>query len=60
MTEPMDLETYKQKVREILMRSGSSDFADERMKLYEDEFSSEFWEKNWSPDAVAAAMIMGY
>ena len=59
MSEQMSLETYKQKVKECLMKNGNSTYAEERIKLYENEFP-QFLKDKWTPGGVAAALIMGY
>ena len=61
MPEQMNLESYKQKVRECLRKN----FADttgetERlMTLYENDFQ-EFLDDKWEPSLAATAMIMSY
>ena len=55
----MNFEDYKKKVRECLMKNGTSTYAEARMKLYEDELP-QFFKDKWTPSAVAAALIMGY
>ena len=59
MLEQMDLEYYRQQVKECLIKNFDSAYAEERIRLYEDEFS-QFLKDNWSPAAVAAALIAGY
>ena len=58
-TEQMDMETYKQKVKECLLRNGNAAYVEKRMALYEEDFP-EFLRDEWSPAAAAAAIIMGY
>ena len=57
--ERLRLDTYKQEVRECLLKSGNAAYVEKRMALYEEEFP-EFLRDEWSPAAAAAAIIMGY
>lgn len=58
MPEQMDLETYKQKVKEFLrMNFNDTTGETERlMALYEDDFQ-EFFDDKWKPLTAATAMI---
>ena len=57
----MDLETYKQKVRECLLteQNCTEQYADELMEDYIDVFP-EYFTLNLSPAEMASAMTMGY
>ena len=61
MLEQMNLETYKQKVRECLITNykGTTQEPDRLMTLYEDDFQ-EFLNDKWEPSLAATAMIMSY
>ena len=56
-----DLEVYKEEVRKCLTRAlplAETEYVEERMKLYEDEFP-QFLKDEWTPAGVAAVLIMG-
>ena len=61
MSEQMNLENYKQIVRDFLKTNCHYTEAEinRRMNLYEDDFP-EFFRDKWSPSAVNAAMTMGF
>lgn len=58
----MDLETYKQKVRECLIKEQNctEQYAEKLMKLYEDDFQEALYDYTWTPQTMASAMTMGY
>ena len=61
MVEQMNLEDYKQKVKECLMTTHkhTTREAERLMTLYEDDFP-EFLNDKWKPSVAASAMIAGY
>ena len=62
MAEQMRLETYKQKVREALMKihSYTGPEADSLITKYEDDFLEAFEKFSWSPETMAGAIIAHY
>ena len=55
----MNLQSYKQRVKECLRNSIGEEETDRLIILYEEDFPM-FLEENWSPEVTATAMLMGY
>ena len=60
LAQTMTLQEFKQRVEEHLLKiSGSESSTQNTMKLYEADFP-QLWEENWSVEAAATGMLMGY
>ena len=60
LAQTMTLQEFKQRVEAHLLKiSGSKDSVQQTMKLYEADFP-ELWKENWSVEATATGMLMGY
>ena len=55
----MNLQSYKQRVKECLRNSIGEEETDRLMILYEEDFPK-FLKENWSPEGAASAILMGY
>jgi len=60
LAQTMTLQEFKQRVEEHLLKiSGSKIDTQNAMKIYEPDFP-ELWKENWSVEATATGMLMGY
>ena len=60
LAQTMTLQEFKQKVEAHLLKiSSSKDSVQQKMKLYEEDFPA-LWQENWSVEATATGMLMGY